>query len=252
MKTLAFVTGASRGLGQAIAGELLARGTDTVVGIARSTSDALDEKARKAGCTLEWIRADLSRVDTILSTASKAFSAREPDSWDRIVLINNAGVVEPIARVGTASNDALIRNVHVNSLAPMCLANSFMHAFDRAQARRVIINITSGLAKRPMAGVSAYCVTKAGVDMLTACIAAEQQGKENPVEVYGSSPGTVQTDMQRTLRGSSPEDLPDREHFAGLYERGELLSAEFSARKTVDMLDMPGLESGEVYRTTQL
>ncbi|MFW5994548.1 MAG: SDR family NAD(P)-dependent oxidoreductase [Spirochaetia bacterium] len=252
MKTLAFVTGASRGLGEAIAGELIARGTDTLVGISRSRNEALENAARQADCTLEWIQADLSRLDTIPSISSKAFSGRDPASWDRIVLINNAGVVDPVARVGTASNDALIRNVHVNTVAPLCLANSFVHAFDGAPGRRVIINITSGLAKRPMAGVSAYCVTKAGLDMLTACIAVEQEGKENPVEVYGSSPGTVQTDMQRTLRGSSPEDLPDRDHFAGLYERGELLSAEFSARKTVDMLDIPGLESGEVYRTTQL
>ena len=246
MNSVAIITAASRGLGEALVEELVRRGWDRIVAIARGGNDTLDRASREAGTKLDWIHVDLADTSSLLAAARSLFAGIAPGEYDRIVLVNNAGVVEPIARLGSGVAEALVRNQAVNAVAPLVLTDTFLERFNGTAGRRIIINITSGLAQRPMTGVAGYCVSKAGLDMLTRCIVEEQRDRPNPVEAVAVSPGTVATDMQRSLRESDDSALPDRRKFSELYECGKLYTPEFSAERIAAFIDSPQFESGAV------
>lgn len=252
MSGVAIITGASRGFGEALVGEFVRHGYDRIVGIARGGNAELDSMTREAGARLEWIHADLADIDSLSNVARSLFARIDPDEYNRVVLVNNAGVVEPIARLGSGEAHALVRSQAVNAVAPLVPADAFIERFGDAEGRRIIINITSGLAHRPMTGVAGYCVSKAGLDMLTRCIAEEQRDRPNPVEAIAITPGTVATDMQRSLRESDDSALPDRGTFVELYESGKLYTPRFSAERIVTYVHSPQFESGAVLHVRDL
>jgi NAD(P)-dependent dehydrogenase (short-subunit alcohol dehydrogenase family) len=115
------------------------------------------------------------------------------------VLVNNAGVVEPIAMVAEADPAAWARNVQINLAGAFNAVRAVLPAM-LAAGKGTIINLSSGAAHRPLEGWSAYCAAKAGLAMLTRAIALETEGKG--IRVFGFAPGTTDTDMQVTIRAS--------------------------------------------------
>ena len=255
----AFVTGASRGLGKAIVSALVKAGFSDIIAISRSSNRSTEETKGESGGNIEWVSADLASESAARETLVPVFQRYNANSRDPIVLINNAGIIEPIGPLGTVDSDSIERNLHVNLTAPALLCNEFLRVFADTESRRVIINVTSGLAKRTMTGVASYSTSKAGLDMLTAAIATEQteraagsRGSAPAVEAYGVSPGTVATDMQKTLRASSESDLPARSKFVALFEQGELYTPEYSSNKIVNLVLNPGVNSGSVVHVRDL
>ena len=255
----AFVTGASRGLGEATVKSLLKAGISEVVGISRSRNDSLAGDAKDRGATVEWVTCDLGSAADIARKLGPVFDRYTADTRDPIVLMNNAGVVEPIGPLGSVDSHEVSRNLQVNLAAPALLCNEFLRAFGGTKTRRIIVNITSGLARRAMTGVASYSSAKAGLDMLTAAIATEQSqriGEDpslvSPVEVYAVSPGTVATDMQSALRASTEANLPDKSKFVSLFERGNLYTPEYSSGKIVELILNPKLDSGSVTHVRDL
>ncbi|MFP4642734.1 MAG: SDR family NAD(P)-dependent oxidoreductase [Spirochaetales bacterium] len=255
----AFVTGASRGLGEATVRSLLNAGFSEIVGISRSRNESLAGKTGHKGATVEWVTCDLGSPADITGKLGPVFDRYNTDFRDPIVLINNAGVVEPIGPLGSVDSDEAARNIHVNLAAPLVLCNEFLRAFSHTRSRRIIVNITSGLARRAMSGVASYSSAKAGLDMLTEAIATEQSQRIGetdssapPVEVYAVSPGTVATQMQSALRASTEAELPDRSKFVSLFERGELYTPEYSSGKIVELILNPTLDSGSVTHVRDL
>jgi NAD(P)-dependent dehydrogenase (short-subunit alcohol dehydrogenase family) len=115
------------------------------------------------------------------------------------VLINNAGVIEPIASVGDADPAAWARNIGVNLVGAFHCIRACLEPM-RAAGRGTIVNISSGAAHRPLEGWSAYCTGKAGLAMLTRSVALEHAAEG--IRVFGFAPGTIDTDMQVTIRAS--------------------------------------------------
>ena len=74
-----------------------------------------------------------------------------------------------------------------------------------------IINISSGLGRRPMASQSAYCAAKAGMDHFTRCLALEEAAKPHGAKVCSLAPGVIDTGMQVQLRGADAAAFPDRD-----------------------------------------
>ena len=186
------ITGASRGIGAAAVRQFAAAGA-RVAALARS-GPAIEALAGQIGAQVMPIVCDVSSWPQT-SAAMEAVSAK----WGRIdVLVNNAGQIEPIARIADAAPQDWAQAVQVN------LAGAF-HAIRavlphmKAAGGGTIINVSSGAATSPYEGWSAYCAAKAGVLMLTRSLHLE----EGPtIRALGLSPGTVATDMQRRISAS--------------------------------------------------
>ena len=116
------------------------------------------------------------------------------------------------------------RNIVVNLLGPMLLMRRFLRATQPVALRR-IINISSGAARRPIFGWSAYCTAKAGLDMASRVVALECETRGMAVEVSSLAPGVIDTGMQETVRGATAEQFADVEKFRAMKADGVLRAA---------------------------
>jgi benzil reductase ((S)-benzoin forming) len=164
--------------------------------------------------------------------------------YDKAVLVNNAGVVAPVAPLEAIDADALERNLLVNLAAPMRLMRRFLRMTEGTAALRRVINISSGAGRRPISGWSAYCAAKAGLDMASRVAALEAQGRGAAVEVVSLAPGVIDTGMQAAVRGASPEDFADVERFRRMKEEGALRPPEDVAAEIL-RLEAAGRLAGE-------
>lgn len=187
------ITGASRGIGAAAAREFSAAGAKVAL-LARSAGDIgalagdLGSDAMAQTCDV----ADPASLDA----AAAAVVAR----WGRIdVLINNAGVIAPIARLSDADPELWARAIDVNLKGVFHGIRAVLPIM-RAQAGGTILTVSSGAAHNPLEGWSAYCASKAGAAMLTR--AAHLEEAAQGLRIMGLSPGTVATDMQVAIRAS--------------------------------------------------
>ena len=115
------------------------------------------------------------------------------------ILINNAGVIDPIAEIATSDPAAWARNISINLIGAYNVVRAVLPGM-LAGGGGSIVNVSSGAAYRPLEGWSAYCAGKAGLAMLTQAIALETAGKG--IRVFGFSPGTIDTEMQVKIRAS--------------------------------------------------
>lgn len=226
---LAIVTGASRGLGRAVAEELQARGYD-VVGLSRSTTKDV---------TYRQLETDLSTVSGINHAIEKIRPFIE--LAESVLVVQNAALIEPIHRVGQLDTEKLTAHVHANLLAPMLLSNAIL-SFEKPSS---FIHVTSGAAKRPISGWSAYCGTKAGLDHFTETLALELDGSHHVAALF--NPGVMDTSMQAEIRSSSQEAFADIEQFRAYETEGRLRSPETVARVLAEQLVDQPLENGRTY-----
>jgi benzil reductase ((S)-benzoin forming) len=112
---------------------------------------------------------------------------------------------------------------------------------------RRIINISSGAARHPYAGWAMYCGAKAFLEMITRCVAAEQEAREDPVVVCAVCPGRVETRMQRRIRDLSPDQFPAQPDFVQAKKRGDVLRPELVADMLLTLDRAGPLRNGHVY-----
>jgi NAD(P)-dependent dehydrogenase (short-subunit alcohol dehydrogenase family) len=239
----AIVTGVSRGLGAALATELLERGFE-VLGIGRASNPALN------GEHYSFVRFDLAdsaRVDEALTPALSSLAERKPAS---VCLLNNAASIGAVGMLGRLAASEITSSLVVNLAAVLTLTNLFCRIFaDPGMARRVI-NVSSGAAQNALPGESVYCVAKAGMEMLTRALAAEQQAAK--FRAITVRPGVIDTDMQAFARSQSPDVLPSVELFRGFHRDGRLVPPAVVAAKIVDKLVVGEVEHGRTYSYQEL
>jgi len=232
---LFIVTGSSRGVGEALVSELLQPG-HLVLGLARHQNPDLDQQATRAGAQLTQWAVDL---------ASPALAAQRVGEWlarqDAVrvasaTLINNAGVVSTPAPLGQAPLAELSNALRVGLEAALLLSAAFLHATDAWAVPRRVLNVSSGLGRRAMAGSAAYCAAKAGMDHFTRAMALEQAARPHGARVMSIAPGVIDTDMQRQLRGADATLFPEQAMFARLHDEGQLLSPRACALKLLARL----------------
>ena len=110
----------------------------------------------------------------------------------------------------------------INLSAPMALMDLAMRLRPEGAALR-IVNVSSGLAYRPLAGAADYCASKAGLHMAGEVLADEGHAD---TAVLAYAPGIVDTEMQQSLRGEASEDFQSVEVFRAMHDEGRLHSAE--------------------------
>lgn len=198
-------------------------GADVVV-TARSADDlaVVAEAVRASGRQAHVVAGDIMERGT-----AEAIVREAVERFGRIDgVVNNAGVVEPIAAVADSDPAAWARNLAVNLLAPMQLIQTTLPYLRQSQGR--VINVSSGAAVNPISGWAAYCAAKAGLNHFTRVLAKE----EPMVTVLAVRPGIVDTEMQATIRREGEKGMRGDEHgrFVRYHEEGALLPAERPGR----------------------
>lgn len=187
------ITGASRGIGEATARRFAEHGAR--VGLLARNAAAVRALAAEIGPAARALPADVASwpaVEGAVAAMTRAFGGID-------VLINNAGVIEPIAGLDAVDPEAWGRLVDINLKGPLHGIRAVLPGMIR-RGGGTVITVSSGAAHTPLEGWSAYCSSKAGAAMLTACLHHEMHLRG--IRAIGLSPGTVATDMQRTIRAS--------------------------------------------------
>ena len=190
------VTGASRGIGEAAA---------LALGKAGATLMLTARDGKLAGDVAQAVvaaggRATARSCDVSDYAATAALVAETISQFGRVdALVNNAGVIEPIARIEDSDPAAWARNIEINLIGAYNAVRAVLPGMI-VQGGGTIVNVSSGAAIRPLEGWSAYCTGKAGMHMMTRAIHLELA--EKGIRVFGFQPGTTDTDMQVLIRAS--------------------------------------------------
>lgn len=232
---LFILTGASRGMGLAMARQLLQKG-NTVLCVSRSVNETLVVQAKQAGANLlQWTQ-DLA-LGARTSARLEQWLREQPGSgFVSATLINNAGVIPRIGPMSEADADDLSHALRVGLEAPMQLTSAFLRTTAQWPGKRRVLNISSGLGRRAMASQAGYCAAKAGMDHFTRCLALEEALKANGAKVCSLAPGVIDTDMQAQLRSADSTAFPDQSSFLNLKTSGLLTSPEDAAKRVLAVL----------------
>ena len=242
---LTILTGASRGMGLAMAEQLIAAGHDLLC-ISRKTNDTLSGLASRKGVACEQWPQDLTRPENASAKLETWLSRHAGTALESVTLINNAGLLPRIAPLGDIPARDLSDALRVDLEAPMLLTGAFLRATAGWKARRKVLNISSGLGRRPMASQAAYCGAKAGMDHFSRCVALEEAGRPNGASICSLAPGVIDTDMQVQLRSADSKQFPDIDNFIGLKDKGALASPQDAATRVLAILARPDFGANPV------
>ncbi len=228
-ETLYILTGASRGLGAALAVQLLGPGV-TLLALSRRTDAPLDRAAQAAGSSCEQWSVDLAEPLAAAARLEAWLATADPQRYAGATLINNAAMLARPGPLSDSEPDALSRALRVGLEAPLLLSAAFLRATRAWRGERRLLNISSGLGRRAMAGQAAYCAVKAGLDHASRALALDG------VKVVSLAPGIVDTDMQTQLRDSDPAGFPDHARFVEFKSAGLLDTPARAAAKVLACL----------------
>ncbi|WP_338413869.1 SDR family NAD(P)-dependent oxidoreductase [uncultured Sphaerotilus sp.] len=229
---LALVTGGSRGLGRALVTQLQAEGW-RVVELSRSAP------------TPDSVRVDLAQPAAVAQAVGAALAGVDPLSITELLVLHNAGTVQPLGAAANAPVGDLIDALNVNLVSGIAFLSAAMVHFQSCPGRKVVAQITSGAAVRAHAGLSLYSAAKAGMDQFMRVVAAEQTRQAHPFRALSLDPGALDTGMQATLRGASPEDYPGAAAFTQRHRDGALGRVDDVAASVLRLLRDDTLAAGE-------
>lgn len=236
----AIVTGGGRGLGRAIAETLASLGAHVV--IASRNAPELDEVVlrikRSRGRALAYA-ADVSDErqvqDLVINT----------ERWvgPATILVNNAGIIEPITPLARSDATTWLRHIAINLGGVYLTTRAVLPGMlERGYGR--IVNISSHAAERPSAGWTAYTAGKAAVEQLTRSLGVELE--RTGVTVCALRPGKVETALQERVRRSSAEDFPRVEEYREAKRAGQVADPKDRARIVAYLVSDGAQRNGQI------
>jgi NAD(P)-dependent dehydrogenase (short-subunit alcohol dehydrogenase family) len=217
---VAFISGASRGIGAGLAQRYASLGMKLV--LCSRSAPILPESEDVVSRAID-VR-DETRIESLVQETEDRFGAI--DLW-----VNNAGVLEPVKPIRDVSTGEFREHLEVNLMGVFIGVRAYIAHRDRvaetAGRGGILINVSSGAAWNAYQGWGAYCAGKAAVERLTEVVAEEES--ETGLRVYSIAPGVVDTPMQDLVRASSAEDFPEVERFREMKREDGLNSVEFVA-----------------------
>lgn len=222
-----YITGTSRGIGKAVAEALLEDENHQVLGISRNHTIKHNHYTP--------ITLDLNNLDKV-----REFQFGEHPDAEKIVLVNNAGVLGQVTQVGRMYHDKIIQSYNVNLLSPSILINQFIGQYQDRDIDKMLLNTSSGAARHTIPSWSTYCSTKTGIEMFLRVIEDEQKDFTYPFKIYSVAPGVVDTEMQDEIREVEPENFRELDRFVQLKKEGMLVDPQAVGKKFVDIMEHPG------------
>jgi 3-oxoacyl-[acyl-carrier protein] reductase len=191
----AIITGASRGIGAAVAERLAQDGFSVVVNYAGSEAEAsaLTKKINAGGGHAITVQADVSKAVEVV----RMFDATEKEFGAVDILVNNAGIM-PLSSLATTDDATFDRVIAVNLKGTF---NGLREAAKRLRTGGRIINFSTSVIGLRLETYGIYSATKAAVETLTAILSKELRGRS--ITVNAIAPGPTATDL--FLQGKSPE-----------------------------------------------
>jgi NAD(P)-dependent dehydrogenase (short-subunit alcohol dehydrogenase family) len=185
----AIVTGATSGIGRAVAVKFAAAGARVAaVGRNRENLDALQNEIERMGRIVKTIRADV----TDESAAQKIVETTVENFGQIDILINAAGIIGSGTIENTSLND-WDEMMNVNLRSVFALMQKTVPFLEKTKGN--VVNVSSVAGLRSFPGVLAYCVSKAGIDQLTRCASLELAPKQ--IRVNAVNPGVVVTELHK-------------------------------------------------------
>lgn len=241
------ITGASKGLGRALALEMAQQGY-TIFALARPSEELAEVEALLKSSSMDSmsIECDLNDLASIASAATKVIANTNFISG----IVHNAGAVSPVKPMHAAPSEDWAQSIRVNLIGVQALTQQLYHLMGGSEQTR-ITTISSGASLRPIASWSAYCVSKAGLDMWSRCMAEE--GRTTNISCISVAPGVVDTGMQLEIRSTPSEDFPSLQSFIDLHEQGQLVASEVVASQLMPLVTGHTMEqSGQRYDVRDL
>ena len=240
--TYYFITGTSKGIGKALAEAALQEEDTYVYGISRNVIIRHNRYHHQ--------HLDLSDITALRNNLHKVFVPLT--NPDKIVLVNNAAVVGEIGYIGSLPGDNFEFVFDVNVVAPAMFMNTFLSAFHSHNCPKIIINISSGAAQRPVDGWSGYCASKAALDMLSLTCQKEQDLQNTGIKVFSLSPGVVDTAMQAHIREATNGQFSELERFKKMKTGGELLEPDAVGKNILKLIQSPEQYSSVLMRINEI
>ena len=215
-----------------------------MIGVARSRNPELEAEATASGVRVAWHLQDLSQPGPSAGWLASVLDAVE-EAPASITLILNAGIVEPIGPITQLHDSTLVPHLQTNLVTPMTMTGAFIEHTVRFDCPRKVLAISSGAARNPVPGWSAYCAGKAGLDMFIRSVNTEYASVPEPrtLRAVALAPGVVDTGMQETIRGA---DFAQVQRFRDLKDNEQLASPDDTARRIVAYLARPDFGTTEL------
>ena len=248
---IALVTGASRGIGRAVALGLAKAGAHVVV-TARTLGalESLDDEIQTFGGKATLLQLDLRKGDRIDQLGPTLFQR-----WERLdILVANAGILGPLSPLGHVTEDGFVSTIDINLNANWRLIRTLDPLLKRSDAGRAIF-VTSGAASGKYAYWGPYAASKAGLEALVKSWAEELTN--TPVRANLINPGATRTQMRaKAFPGENPMTLPAPDDLVPLFlelaspacqRTGDVINfREWRVEKTPSVPDEPRINNADV------
>ncbi|CCM03179.1 uncharacterized protein FIBRA_05301 [Fibroporia radiculosa] len=241
-KPVVFITGASKGLGLAVAKLLLTEFGANVVALSRTESPELAKLRESCGGSLMVLRGDVSDAHIVEEAVASAL--KEYGHLDSLIL--NAAIVAPLGKIASedVSLDAWKAHFDVNFFSLISALRAALPALRKSELGGRVVFVSSGSAVKGTASMAPYNASKAAMNSLCRTLAEDEQG----ITCVAVRPGTVDTPMQTQLReeGSATLDIKVYEMFLNLQTDKKLIKPEESGYVVASLaLKVPNFLSGK-------
>lgn len=232
---LYIITGSSKGIGDALVRNLLRDRSNEIIGISRTVEERNDPY-------FKHIRMDLSHIENLIESTDEIFPFK---NYQKIVLVNNAGWIGQIDHLGELDDKNIQKIFEVNTIAPAILMNAFIKKYRALiQSDRIVVNISSGAARKALDGWSCYSSTKAALNMMTEAAQVEAEMNKSGIRFFAVAPGVVDTEMQSDIRSAKESSFSALRKFKDLKENNELLNPVEAAEKILYLIQNADKFSG--------
>lgn len=211
--TVIWITGASSGLGAALAATVPYDGAHVV------------DISRSGGAPgTEHLPADLADPAAWGAVEAHLLARLTSFTGQRAIFVHNAGTLEPIGFAGEVDSVPYRANVLLNSAAGQVLGHAFCKAIRESgfTGEATLVMVSSGAASTPYPGWSSYSAGKAALDQWVRTVGEEQHHRNGGIRVLSVAPGVVATAMQEHIRGADETDFPNVDRFHEMHDTGQL------------------------------
>eukprot|EP00026_Physarum_polycephalum_P012963 Phypoly_transcript_13316.p1 GENE.Phypoly_transcript_13316~~Phypoly_transcript_13316.p1 ORF type:complete len:261 (+),score=51.68 Phypoly_transcript_13316:112-894(+) len=251
MTALAIVTGASRGIGRAIAIEAAKSLSLSRLVLLSRSKEGLEETNATVLSSHPSLNSsvhvvDFSDLDRLENNLKSLFKELDPAKYKKIYLFANHAVLDPIAPLRDLKDFARVRkDIDTNVTSVIYLTTLFLQHFSPSSLTSpphlFLVNISSLAAIQAFAAWGIYCSGKAARDLLYACVAKEEDAKY--VKVLNYAPGPCDTDMQKQVRETTGH-APTNEFYTNLHKEGKLVNVHDSVQKLIKIITENKFETG--------